>query len=247
MNPNDIIGMRFGKLRVTALDGHYDKSGAGRNYHWYRCLCDCGKVCLSRRDHLVDGRKKSCGRCYKIIPEEGHMRYICQNGNSFIFDADDYELFSNRFCFVTTLENGCNYAMFRASNGKIEQVSRLILNLSDKLFVDHINGDHLDNRKCNLRISTVKENSRNARIRNDNTSGFKGVSFFRRRGKYRAYINIDQKQKHLGYFNNPEEAARAYDKAARFFFGEYACLNFPDDDEQSCFREENHEQLVRSA
>lgn len=236
MNPNDIVGMRFGKLRVTALDGYYDKSGSGSNYHWYRCVCDCGKVCLSRRDHLIDGRKKSCGRCYKIIPEEGHMRYICQNGNSFIFDADDYGLFSNRFCYVTTLEDGCGHVMSRASNGRIEQVSRLILNLSGTLFVDHINGDHLDNRKSNLRIATVKENSRNAVIRNDNTSGFKGVSFFRRRGKYRAYINIDQKQKHLGYFNDPEEAARAYDEAARYYFGEFACVNFPLPGEQGCLR-----------
>ena len=244
MNPNDIIGMRFGKLKVTALDGYYDKNGSGSNYHWYRCVCDCGKVCLSRRDHLVDGRKKSCGRCYRIIPEEGHMRYICQNGNSFIFDADDYRLFSNRFCYVTTLEDGCSHVMSRASNGKIEQVSRLILNLSDAFFVDHINGDHLDNRKCNLRIATVKENSRNAGIRNDNTSGFKGVSFFRRRGKYRAYINIDQKQKHLGYFDDPEEAARAYDEAARSYFGEFACVNFPLPGEQGCLRNQPQKMAV---
>ena len=64
------------------------------------------------------------------------------------------------------------------------------------------------------------------------------------RGKYRAYISIQNKTKHLGCFNNAESAARAYDDAARFYFGEYACLNFPTKNEQSCFRNTQDERKL---
>lgn len=247
MNATDIVGKRFGKLLVVAFDGYYEKNGKGRKYHWYRCRCDCGNECLSRRDHLTDERKKSCGRCNKIIPENDYFRYICQNGNSFLFDAEDYEKIAGMYCYVTTLDDGHGYAMYRDRDGKIKQLSRLILELPEGLFVDHVNGDHLDNRRSNLRAARVSDNSRNARIRNDNTSGFKGVSFFKRKERYRAYINFEKKQIHIGYFDTPEEAARAYDTAARFLFGEFACVNFPREGEQGCQRIQESETQIEVA
>jgi hypothetical protein len=61
----------------------------------------------------------------------------------------------------------------------------------------------------------------------DNTSGFKGVHFARRYGKYQVRIVADGIRYHIGYFDNPVEAARAYDAAARKLHGDFAALNFP--------------------
>lgn len=92
--------------------------------------------------------------------------------------------------------------------------------------VDHINGDGLDNRRANLRPATPSQNSANRGPASNNTSGYKGVSLYRRTGRWRASVGIDGAQHHLGYFTEPIDAARAYDAAALHHFGEFARLNF---------------------
>lgn len=89
--------------------------------------------------------------------------------------------------------------------------------------IDHINGDKTDNRIINLRECTKAQNARNAR--GWGRSGLKGVGA--RRGKWRAYIQVDGRVIHLGTFEQQEAAARAYDAAAVRHFGEFARLNFP--------------------
>lgn len=93
---------------------------------------------------------------------------------------------------------------------------------------DHRNGDGLDNRRANLREATPGENGQNCRKRSHNTSGFKGVTWHKHRRKWLAQIKPgDGKNRFLGYFLTAEEAARAYDSAARELHGEYAAVNFP--------------------
>lgn len=94
-------------------------------------------------------------------------------------------------------------------------------------YVDHINGDGLDNRRANLRPVTSAQNAQNRRRRSDNTSGFKGVSPGRGRGKWEATVYSAGQRHHLGTFLRPEDAARAYDSAAAELFGQFARLNFP--------------------
>ena len=89
------------------------------------------------------------------------------------------------------------------------------------MIVDHINGNRLDNRKVNLRVCRLYENNRNIGISPKNTSGYKGVSFISKKRKWRAYIHIKGRQKHLGLFETAEEAAQAYETAAAKFFGTY--------------------------
>lgn len=91
---------------------------------------------------------------------------------------------------------------------------------------DHINGDTLDNRCDNLRTVTVSENNRNSRKRRDNSSGFKGVDWHKRCHRWRAQITVGGKTKHLGLFDTAEEAAHAYDAAARELYREFAKTNF---------------------
>lgn len=77
--------------------------------------------------------------------------------------------------------------------------------------IDHINEIRDDNRMCNLRLANHQENGQNqSNPRTHNTSGFLGVSWHKCGKKWRAYITLNGKIKHLGYFNTAEEAHAAY-------------------------------------
>lgn len=94
--------------------------------------------------------------------------------------------------------------------------------------VDHINGDGLDNRRSNLRAATAQENARNRGRRTTSVSGYKGVSWHKASARWQASIGVgDRRWKHLGYFSDSADAARAYDAAAINIFGPYARPNFP--------------------
>jgi len=82
--------------------------------------------------------------------------------------------------------------------------------LHDAKMVDHRDGDGLNNRRENLRASGKAANMRNTGLSKRNTSGFKGVSFFKRTGKWTACVSIEGIQKRLGYFDTPEAAHLAY-------------------------------------
>lgn len=98
--------------------------------------------------------------------------------------------------------------------------------LKNEKFIDHINGNGLDNRKENLRECSHKENIRNRNKQKNNTSGFKGVFWDKNKNVYKAQIKVNQKNIYLGSFTDKEEAAKIYDKAAIKYFGEFARLNF---------------------
>lgn len=102
--------------------------------------------------------------------------------------------------------------------------------------VDHINGDGLDNRRANLRHATTAQNQRNARLRSDNASGFKGVHWDASQRRWKAQISVGGKRLSRGRYLTAEEAAHAYDDAARELHGEFATLNFPAPGERAAGR-----------
>jgi hypothetical protein len=112
----------------------------------------------------------------------------------------------------------------RTAGGRVK-LARFLLDAPAGRVVDHINGDILDNRRANLRLCTQAGNGKNRHNRRDNKTGYKGVSL-RRNGRWIARIRSDDVLHHLGSFTDVEEAARAYDAAARRLHGEFARLNF---------------------
>ena len=232
MDYNDIIGKRYGKLEVVSYEGLINTNN-GVRISMYKCRCDCGNEVLIPREQLVvkNSKRKSCGRCYSISIEEenDYYRYKCANGKSFIFSKEDYDLVSQKRWTV----DRNNYVVGKG-DGKAIRLPKLLLNPAKGFFVDHINGNRLDNRRCNLRIASNADNNRNSRIQINNTTGYKGVRLHG--GKYESTIYINSKGHYLGRYDTPEEAAQAYDEAARKYFGEFACVNFPKQGEQGCHR-----------
>lgn len=104
------------------------------------------------------------------------------------------------------------------------RMHRMIAGDIKGLDVDHVDHDGLNNRRSNLRICTRSENLQNQRKRLDNASGFKGVNFYKRTGRWRAYIMKDRKSQHLGYFDTPEEAYAKYCAASQELHGEYGFI-----------------------
>lgn len=90
---------------------------------------------------------------------------------------------------------------------------------------DHINGVRNDNRRCNLRPATMSQNRINYSGMRTNTSGYKGVNRCKAEKKWRARIMTNGKRLSLGSFDDPKDAAKAYNKAALKLHGEFARLN----------------------
>ena len=87
--------------------------------------------------------------------------------------------------------------------------------------IDHINGNKADNRLINLRTATRKQNARNRGLVTSNTSGFKGVSWDAKNGKWLATATVAGIQKHIGRYATPEQAHQAYCDFVRPLHGEY--------------------------
>ena len=102
---------------------------------------------------------------------------------------------------------------------------RVVMNTPDGMETDHISMNTLDNRRENLRQCTRAENSANKKKYSTNTSGYKGVTWHKAANKWRAQITINYKNHILGQFDKIEDAAKAYNEAAKNRLGEFARLN----------------------
>jgi hypothetical protein len=108
---------------------------------------------------------------------------------------------------------------------------RMVMDAPPDKLVDHINQNGLDNRRSNLRLATSAENQRNAHGRGihrgkPSSSRFRGVS--RSGAKWSAHISVNGRNIRLGTFRDEEQAAKAYDAAARAYHKQFARTNFDD-------------------
>ena len=164
------------------------------------------------------------------------QRYGCSyrkislgEGRFTIVDPQDFYSLNN-FQWCAEGKDEKIYAVRNIISRDMTRTSRLhreIMNAPPCLWVDHRNGDGLDNRRENLRLATCAQNARNRRKTKSKTSSrFVGVSFDKRGGRWKAYIKFQAKRIWLGRYDDEIDAARAYDLAAKKYHGEFARLNF---------------------
>lgn len=199
---------------------------------WLRChglgepmLIQCANHPFSPSElREVPGAR--CPNFRAKVPEpKGEVKRISLvDGFYALVDADDYE-WLNQYTWHLC---GGGYAA-RAVRGTQILMHREIMDAPKGKFVDHIDGNRANNCRANLRICTQNENMRNQGKRPNATSPFKGVYIYRRTGKWCAKLQLNGKSIWLGYFDDEVEAARAYDRAAVEYFGEFARLNFPEE------------------
>lgn len=143
-----------------------------------------------------------------------------------LFD-DKYLEYFNQFNWKILKRNNLKHVYRRYKNRNV-YMHHEILKIKTGECIDHINGNGLDNRKINLRISNKSTNGMNRGKSKRNKIGYKGVTFkkdCKRDKPYRATIVINQKQIFLGHFKTAKEAAIAYNEAAVKYHKEYAFLN----------------------
>ena len=165
------------------------------------------------------------------------MRFIpLTQGKSAWLDDEDFERINTHKWGAQKTKEGDYYAIRTIchKDGRHERMymHREIMGAGADQEVDHRNGNKLDNRKANLRIATAGQNQWNKGKNSNNSTGYKGVFYDpspNHNGRpFYARLKRNNKRMRLGYFSTPEEAAKAYDKAALQNDGEFVYLNFPD-------------------
>lgn len=161
------------------------------------------------------------------------------SGKFSLIDDEEYNKVSRALWSV----NGSGYATAFLDGVSIS-MHRLIMNAPAGMQVDHINGDKLDNRKCNLRLCTKSQNQANLRKYKNNGIKYKGVE--KKIGGWQAKISQHRHPFYLGTYKTQEDAAHIYDAAARYIYKDFASLNFPDQNLFPNFDLEEHMKNLKS-
>lgn len=145
-------------------------------------------------------------------------------GKTTLVDDEDYDRLNQH-----KWHYHCGYASRSITINKKKTTWRMHWDIigrpNDGFEIDHIDCNRLNNSKTNLRMATRQQNVANSGLRKTNTSGYKGVSWYKRYNKWLAQIYYNGHRVNLGYFNNKVDAAKAHDNAAIKLFKNFAKLN----------------------
>jgi len=232
----DLTGKTFGKLTVLYRNKNRITKGGFNQVNWH-CICSCDNHTETDVDagNLLSGHIKSCGclkgkrinrsfNNFEII--DNYVKATDNSGKYFYFDLEYLELVKKYYWFV---EKRDGYVLTSDLDGK--KITRLHQFLFKNKYCDHIDTNKkYDNRKCNLRFIDTREeffklNNLNHKLRKDNKSGFTGVNFDNKRGKWVATIRKDGHNHHLGSFNNKDDAIKARLIGEDKYFGEFGYHN----------------------
>jgi DNA polymerase-1 len=154
-------------------------------------------------------------------------------GQYAIVDPDDYQRLS-KYKWHVAGKPGSQYAVSsdaaKSTKNRVIYMHREVIKAPNDLLADHINRNSLDNRKANLRPATHAQNVQN-RTKNRNgkySSKYKGVTWNSGSKFWQAKIRVNGRRTFLGSFDSESKAAKAYDRAAKRYHGEFAVLNFPE-------------------
>lgn len=142
-------------------------------------------------------------------------------GKFIIVDDDDYEkVVKYKWHLDIHVKESILYARTTIKYHKI-RLHRFLLNPPSGTFIDHINRNGLDNRKCNLRLATQTQNNANTKLRIDNSSGTKGVYWDKSRNEWLVVIGFEG-PKYLGRYKKIEDAILVRKQAEKQYFGQYS-------------------------
>lgn len=237
----DLTGQTFGRWTVV---GYAGRRGKNNRPHWH-CLCACAARTTRavNGDNLTRDLTQSCGcvgnerikgmkaSLWKpseiVVGDNGIATVALTKGLVAIIDAADVPLVEN-YKWYARVDRYTSYAASAPRANTQIHMHRLILGVDTQHQVDHKDHNGLNNRRGNLRVCTQSQNLANQRPRRDGTSRYRGVSWNNKHQRWEANISVDNHQQHLGSFRVEEDAARAYDAAAREAWGEFAHPNFPE-------------------
>lgn len=213
----NLYGQQFGFLVPIEYMGHSK----------WKCECHCGrknckKIKITSTKNLKNGDTKTCGcvneNRYKLSPN-GCVGYTAKE-EPFYFDLDDYNKIKDIYWRITNV----GYVV-GSKEGKIVLMHRIVMDAPDyknqKLDVDHINHCTVDNRKNNLRLISHQQNLMNQKVNCNNKCKHKGIYYDKKRNKWRAEIEFNQKKYRLGRFDTIEEAIEVRKQAEKELFGEF--------------------------
>lgn len=163
-------------------------------------------------------------KLFKVPPfhPRWHMKAMLPSGQIYLYDKKDHELVSKYTWWYHS--DGYCYVHVKHKDWTPEKKRKtailmhvLIMNTPKGMDTDHKNQNGLDNRRCNLRITDRSQNNYNSGLHKNNTSGQRGVNWFKPAKLWRAYIGGGKNRVELGYFKNKEDAIKARLNAEKIY------------------------------
>ena len=226
----NLTSKRFGRLLVVKqVDDQI--LPCGQHVAMWLCKCDCSDetIIVSGR-RLREGHTQSCGCLRRELSSKRLKKYNKYNlsgeygigwttntNQEFYFDLEDYDKIKD-YCWIEHIISGSNYRALETHDSKNKKTIRMHYLIVGKYY-DHINLNTMDNRKENLRIATKNQNAQNHSLRQDNTSGFSGVTWDNRTGKWVAQIDVNKKHIYLGHYESKQDALISRLNAELKYFG----------------------------